>query len=68
MHSFICGCSGTDTAIFTVITVVSDAGFTETAFMIIIKLLYPHCRTLQSLKVRLTYTKKKRNKEKPRGF
>lgn len=48
MHSFICGCSGTDTAIFTVTIVVLAAGFTEAAFMIIIKLLYPRCRTLQS--------------------
>lgn len=52
MHSFICGCSGTDTAIFTVTIVAWDAGFTEPAFMIIIKLLYQHCMTLQRNKTR----------------
>ena len=48
MLNFICGCSGTDTAIFTVTTVAWDAVFTGPAFMIIIKLLYQHCRTKQS--------------------
>ena len=39
MLSSICGYSGTDTDTSNVTTVVWDAGFTEHAFMIIIKLL-----------------------------